>query len=416
MQEKKKLRIAVWHNLPSGGGKRQLYYHIKGLIERGHYIEVWCPESADNDFLPLRNLVVEHRIPFDKKDFYYWAVKPSFFVYKLARSLEQNSKECAQQINTKNFDILFVNGCRFFRSSSIAQYVHIPSVLYLGEPYRILYEAQPELLWIKSKKPKFSKSRMYWFYWFRNCVIQNFFLNGMRAQARLEVDYVRKNNLILVNSLYSRECLLRTYNIESNVCYLGVDTLFYKPTGEKREKFIIGVGSLIWHKGLDRAIHAISKIEKEKRPLLIWVGNAASKTDLHYFIELASKNEVEFIPKINISDKEVVSLLSRATAMIYTPRLEPFGLAPLEANACGTPVVAIAEGGIRETMREGINGFLVAEDNPKILADKLKKFIENPNMTYQIGKLAREEVCKRWSFEKCIDNIETQLLSVYEKI
>lgn len=47
------MRIAVWHNLPSGGGKRALHDHLRGLIARGHSIEAWCPSTADRSFLPL---------------------------------------------------------------------------------------------------------------------------------------------------------------------------------------------------------------------------------------------------------------------------------------------------------------------------------------------------------------------------
>src|SRR4029077_15320824 len=55
-----KMRIAVWHNLPSGGGKRALYYHIRGLVERGHSVEAWCPPTSDRHYLSLSELITEH--------------------------------------------------------------------------------------------------------------------------------------------------------------------------------------------------------------------------------------------------------------------------------------------------------------------------------------------------------------------
>src|SRR5216683_2521051 len=54
------MKIAVWHNLPSGGGKRALYDHVRGLVARGHSVEVWCPPTASRTFLPLDALVREH--------------------------------------------------------------------------------------------------------------------------------------------------------------------------------------------------------------------------------------------------------------------------------------------------------------------------------------------------------------------
>src|SRR5689334_18846473 len=58
-----KVRIAVWHNLPSGGAKRALYDHVRGLIERGHHVEAWSPPTIDRNYLPLESLVPQHVVP-----------------------------------------------------------------------------------------------------------------------------------------------------------------------------------------------------------------------------------------------------------------------------------------------------------------------------------------------------------------
>ena len=57
------MKIAVWHNLPSGGGKRALYHHVKGLLERGHTLESWCPPTADQAYLTLSELIKENIVP-----------------------------------------------------------------------------------------------------------------------------------------------------------------------------------------------------------------------------------------------------------------------------------------------------------------------------------------------------------------
>jgi glycosyltransferase involved in cell wall biosynthesis len=95
--------------------------------------------------------------------------------------------------------------------------------------------------------------------------------------------------------------------------------------------------------------------------------------------------------------------------MIYTSRLEPFRLAPLEANACGTPVVGIAEGGIRETVRHGISGFVSADDDPHRLGDLVRRFIDDLRFAIQMGAQARDYVATEWSMAKCTDNIESHL-------
>src|SRR5258708_39613497 len=61
------MKIAVWHNLPSGGGKRALYYHVRGLVQRGHSVESWCSPLADRSYLPLSEFVTDHVVPLEVK-------------------------------------------------------------------------------------------------------------------------------------------------------------------------------------------------------------------------------------------------------------------------------------------------------------------------------------------------------------
>lgn len=55
--------------------------------------------------------------------------------------------------------------------------------------------------------------------------------------------------MIFINSKYGRETVLRIYNIDSKVCYLGIDTDYYKPAGEPKENFVVGPGSIYHAKG-----------------------------------------------------------------------------------------------------------------------------------------------------------------------
>ena len=402
-----RLRIAAWHNLPSGGGKRQLYNHVRGLIGRGHYVESWCPDTADQKYLPLGEIITENIVPLGaKKGYYFDAFKSFQRVRQLINVLEAHCQVCAEQISKRDFDVLYANACLFLRTTSIGKYVNLPSAIYLNEPYRWFYEALPDLPWVAAGRPALSLRSI------KDCLRNRLMLGGMRLQAKVERDYARSFDWILVNSLYSRESILRAYSLEPKVCYLGIDTDFYHPSGERKENYVVGVGTIYYGKGVDRAIRAVATIRKERRPDLVWVGNGASAYDLQQFNRLAQERQVNFFPKLNVSDGEVVSLLSRASAMIYTSRLEPFGMAPLEANACGTAVVAIAEGGVRESIRDGINGFLVHEDDPQMLGECLSKIIESPALALTMGTQAREYVIAHWNMEQCTNNIESMLVNL----
>src|SRR5438046_6824884 len=121
---------------------------------------------------------------------------------------------------------------------------------------------------------------------------------------------------------------------------------------------MISVGLRYFGKGADRALKARASIPKGQRPRLLWVGNGADPQYLHDIKRLAEELEVDFVFKSHVDESTLISYLQQSFAMIYTPRLEPFGYAPLEANLCGLPVVGIAEGGVRETIIDVVNGFL----------------------------------------------------------
>ena len=126
-------------------------------------------------------------------------------------------------------------------------------------------------------------------------------------------------------------------------------------------------------RGIDLAIKAIALLG-EPRPKLVWIGNGGVPEYLEEMKRLAGSLGVEFEVKKMIPDSEVVDILNRAALMLYTSQLEPFGLAPLEANACGTPVVAVAEGGVRETIKDGLNGFLV-DAEPEAIAQAINRLL-----------------------------------------
>src|SRR6185436_9523712 len=137
------MKIAVWNNLPSGGGKRALYYHVRGLVERGHEITCWSLDTADHAYLPLSEFAVEHvissqsgngsRQPIqeDEADYYRHINE--------MRAFDEASRRCAREIENGDFDLLFANTALQYHVPFIVRHVQIPRVLYLQEPCRVLY-------------------------------------------------------------------------------------------------------------------------------------------------------------------------------------------------------------------------------------------------------------------------------------
>jgi glycosyltransferase involved in cell wall biosynthesis len=73
--------------------------------------------------------------------------------------------------------------------------------------------------------------------------------------------------------------------------------------------------------------------------------------------------------------------------------------------ACGTPVVAVAEGGMQETILDGETGFLV-QRSPESFAEALLKLYENPELAEQMGAAGRQHVLQNWTWDKAAERLE----------
>jgi len=407
------MRIAVWHNLHSGGGSRALQYHIQGLVERGHQVEVWAVNPDAGGFMKLPSEVILHSVPVT-----HTKLNPSFkekisllFFEKEANMLamEAHCQQCADEIHAGNFDILFANSCSYYAVPFIGKFVRIPKVLYLGEPMRFLYEAMPKQVWEAPVRSQSKFSLQYWTHTFASAWRLNRFRMFVREE-RINFDAFNK---VLVNSYFSAESCQRVYGLPSEVCYLGVDTELFHPSTHRnasQNDYVVGLGSFMTHKNPEFAIRALGLI-KQNRPKLLWIGNMATEEYWQEMQKLAQKLNVEIELKKMVSDDELIQLLSNAICLVYTSKLEPFGFAPLEANACGIPVVAIAEAGVRETVIHGKNGFLTNNKTSE-LAYYIEKLIKDKPLRKEMADFALTNVRKNWSLQAGSDRLVLALNEV----
>jgi glycosyltransferase involved in cell wall biosynthesis len=395
------MKIALWNNLPSGGGKRAFHAMAAGLLSRGHQLESWCPPSARVDFEPLADLMSETVVEYTQ------LVRRRALRLLPGRSgygrqyaaMEKHTEECARQINARDFDVCLIGNCQQFAVPPIGRFLRTPAVHYCQELLRSNQEAMfgPES--VKNPGIKALCGRVvseYWRSWERGC--ERVDLSTFEAVA--------------VNSYYSRESLLRAHGTESQVCYLGIDLQRFGYSDKPRDRTVIGLGALQPHKDPATAIEALATIPKSRRPKLVWIGNVAQKGYVAELVRLASKLEVQLTLRESISDQELVRELNLASVMIYTSRLEPFGFAPLEGNACGLPVVAIAEGGVRETVRDGFNGLLVSDRSPVKLGSAVENLLANPTLARQMSVNGREWIGRDWTWSKCAQRLEEILAEV----
>ena len=362
---------------------------------------------ADQEFLPLETLVVEHIVPMARRGLatrgFSRISKGAAGIYATLRAMDDHAQRCAQEINRASFDAVLVGSSLTVAASPIGRYVKPHSVLYLQEPLRTLYEALPRLPWPALPSRRLSPASAV------QRLQDSVRIRALRVQAREELESVRAYDRVLANSYFSRESVLRAYGVDPRVCYLGVDTKRYVDRSLPREHLVVGIGNFGRTKRVDVAIAAVAALP-EPRPVLTWIGNGAEQRYLRSLVGLAQRLDVAFEPLVAISHSQVVDVLNRASVMLYAPRLEPFGYAPLEAAACGVPVVAKTEGGVRETVVHGETGLLVDDDTE--LSQALSRLLADQTLTRRMRAKARQNVETCWSLDAATERLESHLAAV----
>ena len=410
-----KLRIAVWYNLPSGGAKRALNDHIKGLKARGHTIEAWRPPVMQEEYLPISDLVPEHVVPFGEamgegRNYLDNVLRHLARQSRLRKGMRKHSQMAAERIDQGGFDVLFANTCMRYHAPWVGRYATIPRLLYLQEPKRPLYECLPQLPWRALPE----EVRTSWrFKALKQRVKDALDVHAFRLQAADELANAEAYGRILCNSNYSRESILRAYGLDATVCYLGIDTEHFENRGLAREPFVLSVGTFGPSKDPEFVVRAVASIP-ENRPRLVWVANMADPGYLAKVRAMAEELKVDLDVRQYVPESELLDLCNRAAVLAYAPRLEPFGYAPLEGNACGLPAVVTAEGGVKETVRDGVNGVVVPH-RPSAMGAAIADLLARPDAARALGERAAAHVRETWTLDRATDELERNLLEVAGK-
>jgi glycosyltransferase involved in cell wall biosynthesis len=402
------MKIAIWHNLPSGGGLRTLDDQLRGLAARGHELHGWSPPSAgrcasDGD-------VPWHEVPL--------SVPPRGNASHRLRSawrgrrqdLEafvEHSARCADEITSIGPDVVLAHSCQYFRVPAVGAYLDVPSAVYLHEPNRRLYEATSGSPWAASAEARTLGPGAV-----RHFIGELVEVELHRVQVRSETAWAEAFDEVLVNSLFSRESVLRAYGRDSRVCRLGIDSGRFTPQDRPEELrgSVLTVGALVGEKNAEFLIRALATAGDAVQRFT-WVANHVDDPYRQVVTRLAERLGVPLDLRPAVSDGELLQHLADADVFVYAPRLEPFGLAPLEANATGLPVVAVAEAGVRETISHGVNGLLVEPDEAAF-GHAVAGLLADSARARALGATARAHVTTHWPLDGAIDRLETRLLAL----
>ncbi|MCP4165059.1 MAG: glycosyltransferase family 4 protein [Chloroflexi bacterium] len=396
------MRIAIYHNLPSGGGKRALQEMTRRLAQR-HEVDVYTLSTAEHDFCDLRSYCQRHIVvPFRPLSL---ARRPFGRLNQGIRSvdllrLESPQRRIAAQIDGGDYDVVFVHNCQFSQSPGLLKFLRTPSVYYCAEPPRQIYEPT-----VDRPYGHYSRAQR-----LGNLVDPLPFLYRSTL-ATLDRKNVHAARIVLVNSAYSSESLYRVYGIFASICYLGVDMECFRPLTLPKDDFVLSVGQLNPRKGFDFLIRSLSLLDSAHRPCLILASNFTDEREQDYLAQQAEALRVDVTFRCQVSDTELLALYNRARVTVYTPIMEPFGFVPLESMACGTPVVGVGEAGVRESVVHGVTGMLTERD-PNAFAIALNKLLVDPMRTHELGQNGLRYVQQKWTWEATINRVEASLQAV----
>lgn len=318
------MKIALYDNLPPGGALRYLR-------------EVVARSAREHDY-------TEFRPSYTERD---WALRP----LTNAVSVASEERRIAAEIDAGGYDVVFVHGCRVMQAPGLLSMLQTPAVYMIQEPRRRTAES--------GYRPG-AKDR-------RGLVGLAWGVGRASYDAvlgRRDRKAVAAATALACNSKYSAESIANVYGRTATVCYAGVDTERFRPHADaaSSRSYYLSVGALDASKGHDLAIDAVARLDEANRRPLVIVGSRTDDATADALSAQAARLGVELELRASVTDDELVDAYRNAAATLCLAHREPFGLTVHESVACGTPVVAVREGGFRETVVEGVNGVSVERD------------------------------------------------------
>jgi type III pantothenate kinase len=197
----------------------------------------------------------------------------------------------------------------------------------------------------------------------------------------------------------------------------GVDLQRFAPRGPHRVPWSDGcdrllcLGRLVERKGIDDAVRALTDLPGAE--LVVAGGPDASQLDVDPDVArlrataraAGVASRVRFVGRVQQDD--AAALMRAADLVLAVPWYEPFGIVPLEAQACGTSVVATAVGGMLDTVVDGQTGAHVPARDPLALAAQVGALLRRPDLRRRMGAEGARRVADRYTWQRVAAETET---------
>ena len=210
----------------------------------------------------------------------------------------------------------------------------------------------------------------------------------LKLLKKIDIKHASNPDYLIANSRFVQNWIKETYKLNSEIIHPPVDVESFK-LQKKKENYFVTACRLEPYKRVDLIVEAFNKSKEN----LIIIG---SGTQEKYLKKIASEN-ITFVDYSNSS--VVYNYVSKAKAFIHAG-IEDFGIAPVEAQACGTPVIAIKKGGLKETVIENKTGVFFNEQDSNAILEAINRF-NKIDFNY--------EFIRKESLKYSISNFESKL-------
>ena len=205
-----------------------------------------------------------------------------------------------------------------------------------------------------------------------------------------------------------------------NVIPCGADLDLFRPEGPAAPRGaprrIVCVGRLVERKGIGNVVSALPELPETE--LVVAGGPEADRLGEHAEARrlMALAEDAGVADRVELCGRlerhEVPALIRSADAVVSVPWYEPFGIVPLEAMACGVPVVASAVGGMIDTVVDDLTGVHVPPRDPERLASALRRLLDDPERRRRLGLAGVERARRLYDWNR----IAATTLDVYARL
>lgn len=189
--------------------------------------------------------------------------------------------------------------------------------------------------------------------------LAKYFLHKIRLW---DISTINRVDHYIANSHYIAKRIKKVYGKESTVIYPPVDVKKFE-LYEQKEDFYLTASRMVPYKKIDLIVESFS--QTDKKLIIIGTGPDMKK------IQAKATPNIMFLGFT--SDKVLLQYMQRAKAFVFAAE-EDFGIVPVEAQACGTPVICLGKGGTKETVIDGVTGVYFEEQTIKSLLHAIEKF------------------------------------------